>query len=68
MGKNFTGHDRAVSIMNALPKQVREEMSHHIRNSLTSIKAYLQTGHDDIREFAQKDMEHLEADLRMFGL
>lgn len=68
MGKDIEGQKRAVSIMNALPGQVRGNVSHHIRNSLTSIKAYIQTGDDGIREFAEKEIEHLEADLKMFGL
>ncbi|OGO18259.1 MAG: hypothetical protein A2Z02_07330 [Chloroflexi bacterium RBG_16_48_7] len=69
MGNNVDGNEkRAISIMNALPAQVRGCISHHLRNPLTSIHAYIQTGDAEIGAHAAEEMKHLLKDLEMFGL
>lgn len=65
MGADFTEQEASVKKIRALKEVHRGWLGHHMRNSLCSIATLNELGE---KEEIKKVIDHMEADLRMFGL
>ena len=65
MGANFPGQEASVEEVRALSDEARGWLSHHMRNSLCAISILNKVGET---EKLKEAVEHMEADLNMFGL
>lgn len=65
MGAYFKDQRDIVRAIRGLDPEIRNCLGHHLKNSLFVIKGNIEIG--EIEE-AQKAIEHMESDLKMFGI
>ena len=65
MGADFPEQEASVKKIRELDKVHRGWLGHHLRNSLCALGTLSEL---DEREEVKKVLEHMEEDLRMFGL
>jgi signal transduction histidine kinase len=65
MGADYQGQERAIEKVKELPADVRELLSHHLRNPLTVILAEAQMKE---LKLIEKSVKHMIKDLERFGL
>ena len=65
MGADFPEQEESVKRIRALSEEDRNWIGHHMRNSLCAISALNEIGD---KKKVREVIEHMEADLEMFGL
>jgi hypothetical protein len=65
MGADYEGQEKGIEELKALSSEAKGVLAHHLNNSLTVILGAL---HLDQHDLVEKAVDHIVADLELFGI